>query len=389
MDVQKMKMLIKQIRGVSYKPDDLHDTLGENSIILLRANNIADGQINFDDVVYVDRRKVSKEQILQRGDILICASSGSKNLVGKAAAVNFEQETTFGAFCKVVRPNCLDDAEYIAMYFQSPIYRREISAVAIGININNIRNEHIDSLSVNWPNSANRHQAVDVLAKIDSIIRRREAELRKLDDLIKARFIEMFGDPMLNDKGFSLKKYGDVFELNAGGTPSKNHPEYWEGGTISWIGSNMCQDRYIYENDGKYITQEGYDNSSARLFPVNTVLVALVGATIGKTALLKFETTTNQNVLGIRGIRESGYLPEFVYYYTQGLYKKFIGISDGGFSMASKGFISELPIPVVSTALQEEFTDFANQVDKSKVAVQKALDEAQLLFDGLMQQYFG
>ena len=389
MDVQKMKMLIKQIRGVSYKPDDLHDTLGENSIILLRANNIADGQINFDDVVYVDRRKVSKEQILQRGDILICASSGSKNLVGKAAAVNFEQETTFGAFCKVVRPNCLDDAEYIAMYFQSPIYRREISAVAIGININNIRNEHIDSLSVNWPNSANRHQAVDVLAKIDSIIRRREAELRKLDDLIKARFVEMFGDPITNAKGYELKKYGDVFELNAGGTPSKNHPEYWEGGTISWIGSNMCQDRYIYENDGKYITQEGYDHSSARLFPINTVLVALVGATIGKTALLKFETTTNQNVLGIRGIRESGYLPEFVYYYTQGLYKKFIGISDGGFSMASKGFISELPIPVVSTALQEEFTDFANQVDKSKVAVQKALDEAQLLFDGLMQQYFG
>ena len=146
--------------------------------------------------------------------------------------------------------------------------------------------------------------------------------------LLKSRFVEMFGDPMLNDKGFSLKKYGDLFELNAGGTPSKKIDEYWNGGTISWIGSNMCQNSYIYENDGMFITTEGLKNSSAKIFPIDTVLVALVGATIGKTALLKFETATNQNVLGIRKIKESGYLPGFVFYYTQGLYKKFLNIGD-------------------------------------------------------------
>ena len=151
----------------------------------------------------------------------------------------------------------------------------------------------------------------------------------------------------------------------------------------------MCQDRYIYENDGKYITQEGYDNSSARLFPVDTVLVALVGATIGKTALLKFETTTNQNVLGIRNIRESGYVPEFVYYYTQGLYRKFTGISDGGFSMASKGFISELSIPVIPMILQEQFTNYANQAEKSKLSIQRSLEKLETLKQSLMQRYFG
>ena len=161
--------------------------------------------------------------------------------------------------------------------------------------------------------------------------------------------------------------FGELFELNAGGTPSKAKPEYWNDGTISWIGSNMCQNTYIYENDGNYITEEGMAHSSARIFPIDTVLIALVGATIGKTALLKFETTTNQNVLGIRKIRENGYLPEFVFYYTQGLYQKFLNIGDGGFAMASKGFISELPIPVVDVHLQEEFSAFAEQVDKSKV----------------------
>jgi type I restriction enzyme S subunit len=176
----------------------------------------------------------------------------------------------------------------------------------------------------------------------------------------------MFGDPMTNSHGYALKKFGDLFELNAGGTPSKVRPEYWENGTISWIGSNMCQNTIIYENDGIYITEEGLKHSSAKIFPINTVLVALVGATIGKTALLKFETATNQNVLGVREINENGYVPEFIFYYIQGLYQKFLNISDGGFTMASKRFISELPIPLVDLASQNQFAAFVEQADKSK-----------------------
>ena len=224
----------------------------------------------------------------------------------------------------------------------------------------------LSKIKVNIHDLPKQREIVAVLDKTKSLIDKRNRELKQLDNLIKARFVEMFGDPMVNNKGFELKTYGDLFELNAGGTPSKTKSEYWDGGTISWIGSNMCQDTYIYENDGNYITEEGLAHSSARIFPIDTVLVALVGATIGKTALLKFETATNQNVLGIRKIRENGYLPEFVFYYTQGLYKRFLNIGDGGFAMASKGFISKLPIPVVSISSQEEFSSFAKQIDKSK-----------------------
>ena len=224
----------------------------------------------------------------------------------------------------------------------------------------------LKEVKIEYPDAVKQQNVVEILDKISNIIEERKNELLRLDELIKARFVELFGDPMINNKGFELRKYGELFELNAGGTPSKAKPEYWNDGTISWIGSNMCQNTYIYENDGNYITEEGMAHSSARMFPIDTVLIALVGATIGKTALLKFETTTNQNVLGIRKIRENGYLPEFVFYYTQGLYQKFLNIGDGGFAMASKGFISELPIPVVDVHLQEEFSAFAEQVDKSK-----------------------
>ena len=232
----------------------------------------------------------------------------------------------------------------------------------------------------------------NIVKKLDTVataIDNAKQRLNALDELVKSRFIEMFGDPLSNSKGYDLSDYGSLFELNAGGTPSKNKPEYWENGNISWIGSNMCQDTILYENDGKYITELGFNNSSARMFPKNTVLVALVGATIGKTALLKFETTTNQNVLGIRGIEESGNNPYFVFYYTQGLHKFFMDISDGGFAMASKGFISKLPFPIVDISLQNDFADFVKLIDKSKFIVQKQIDDLQELLDSKMDEYFG
>ena len=147
MENKKISELAKQIRGVSYKPSDLHTKLDSQSVILLRANNISDGLINFDDVVYVDKCKVSQNQYLRDGDILICASSGSKHLVGKAAAFHSQIDCTFGAFCKVVRPHS-DLIDYLEVYFQSHIYRKKISEVAMGANINNIRNEHIDALEL-------------------------------------------------------------------------------------------------------------------------------------------------------------------------------------------------------------------------------------------------
>ena len=184
----KVSDIAKQVRGVSYKPSDVHNELNENSVILLRANNISDGTINFDDVVYVDKSKVSEDQYLQRGDILVCASSGSKYLVGKAASVSFDLPCTFGAFCKVVRPN-KKYTDYLGTFFQSDIYRRRISELALGANINNIRNEHIDSLELPLYNDDITHSFVKTISTIQSIITHRKQQLAKLDKLVKSRFV--------------------------------------------------------------------------------------------------------------------------------------------------------------------------------------------------------
>ena len=209
-----MSQLAIQIRGVSYKPDDLHKGLDENSIALLRANNIDDGEINFNDLVYVDRSKVSNNQLLRQGDILICASSGSKNLVGKAAQVDFNREITFGAFCKVVRPTTVE-SDYLGMYFQSPIYRKIVSSLAQGANINNIKNADIDNLLVNIPNNDTKKKIVEIFKRMQSIIRNRQQQLQKLDELVKARFVELFGDPEFNTMKWPIKRLSALCNVSS------------------------------------------------------------------------------------------------------------------------------------------------------------------------------
>ena len=318
---------------------------------------------------------------------LLLVSEDGANLLARSTPIAFsiEGKTWVNNHAHVLRFADNIKQKYMELYLNSISLEPYITGSAQP----KLNQKMLNEIPIPVVDRETMKMVVDAAEQVNQIISIRKKELEELDNLIKARFVELFGDPMTNSNGYVLKTYGELFELNAGGTPSKQKSEYWDNGTISWIGSNMCQNAVIYENDGNYITVEGLNHSSARMFPIDTVLIALVGATIGKTALLKFETTTNQNVLGVRGIRESGYTPEFIFYYTQGLYQKFLNIGDGGFAMASKGFISELPVPIVELELQEQFTAFAHQVDKSKVAVQKSLDEAQLLFDCLMQKYFG
>ena len=232
-------------------------------------------------------------------------------------------------------------------------------------------------------------QIVDEISQILGLIDKRKEELNLLEQLVKSRFIELFGDPMTTTSKWMVSTVGEQFDVTSGGTPATGEKAYWDNGTIPWIGSNMCQDAILCENDGKFITEEGYAHSSAKWFYKGTVLVALVGATIGKTALLRFDTTTNQNIAAINVNGNAAFSSEFVFYHMQMLYAKFMEIGSGKFKMANQGFIRQLPLVCPPLELQEQFAAFVEQTDKSKLAVQKGLEELEILKKSLMQQYFG
>ena len=279
--------------------------------------------------------------------------------------------------------------EYLTYFLRSPKFVAYINEKTSGAKMPRANSSDLKSVEIECPTLENQRHITSEFDRIISIVRLRQQQLQKLDELVKARFVEMFGDPMTDISKWSTSTIGEQFNVTSGGTPATGEKAYWENGTIPWIGSNMCQDTILSGNDGKFITEEGYTHSSAKWFHKGTVLVALVGATIGKTALLRFDTTTNQNIAAIDVNNNVAFSSEFVFYHMQMLYSKFMEIGSGKFKMANQGFIRQLPLICPPIELQDQFAAFVEQVDKSKVAVQKALDEAQLLFDSLMQKYFG
>lgn len=185
---------ISQIRGVSYKPADLRPSLSEESVLLLRANNIGAGRINHDEVQYVAKEKVSTVQLIRAGDILMCASSGSLEHVGKAAIClpSIEGET-FGAFCKLIRPKGDLLPEYIAAYFETDEYREIIMQLACGSNINNLKAEHIDELQIPTPPAEVQEAFVSFLRQSDKSKFELEQALAELNATYKRIIAENLG----------------------------------------------------------------------------------------------------------------------------------------------------------------------------------------------------
>lgn len=358
----KIKELIKQVRGVSYKPEDLHNGLNEDSVILLRANNIDDGKINFDDVVYVDKSKVSEEQYLRKGDIVICASSGSKNLVGKAARVEFDRQCTFGAFCKVVRPNSGED-EYLGIYFQSPIYRRKISELAIGANINNIRNEHIDELDIPVYLAEERINIIKKIKLIQDIIEQKKQELSALDELIKARFVELFGDLKSNSKGWKIVGFKECADID---TNMIHNFEGYEN--YPHIGIDSIEKETGRLIGYRTIAEDGVI-SGKYLFTPAHIIYSKIRPNLNKVALPDFEGLCSADAYPIL-VKEGICNREYLGYTLRSNYflDYILAFSNRtNLPKVNKNQVERFILPLPPIEIQNRFSDFAHRIDKSKV----------------------
>ena len=128
-------------------------------------------------------------------------------------------------------------------------------------------------------------------------------------------------------EGWIVKKLGEVCNTSSGGTPLKSHSEYYDGGTIPWLRSGEISKGNIYETE-LFITEEGLKKSSAKIFPINTVVIAMYGATVGQVGILKKEMSTNQAVCGI--YPNDVFSPDFLAYVLKYKKEKFILLASGG-----------------------------------------------------------
>ena len=354
--------VIEQIRGVSYKPSDLNDNLSDDSVVLLRANNIQDGKIVLDDVVYVSKSKVSESQFLRQGDILVCTSSGSKELVGKAAFIDEDLPMVFGAFCKVVRPN-IECCKYMGYFFQSPYYRKHISEASAGANINNLRNEHIADLHFPLPPLEEQRKIAAVLDKISDLIAKRRTQLDKLDELVKSRFIEMFGDPQSNPHGYQYAKLSDIATYFNGLTYKPENVA--EEGTIVLRSSNIQNSQLDFADT----VRVNCAIKKRLMVKENDILMCSRNGSaklVGKVALIKGiqEPTSFGAFMMIIRSQYFGYL--MTYFQMDAFRQQIKTGATTTINQITGRMLDDVTIPLPPMALVEQFTAFVAQTDKSK-----------------------
>ena len=212
-----------------------------------------------------------------------------------AGFVNFWKEPIFASDCTTVRGR--NDLETLFLYNFLQSIQDQIFYLQKGSAQPHVYPDDIADLQIPQIEEDKMRQFVTECQKIETECNTSHIAIEDSHKKIEQVFEELLQAP--EDSYAKMVQLGELCEINSGGTPSKKIQSYWENGTIPWLKSEVCKGDFVYSTN-EFITEDGYKNSSAKLFPVGTTLIALVGATKGKTAFLKFEASTNQNIAGSR-----------------------------------------------------------------------------------------
>ncbi len=251
-------------------------------------------------------------------------------------------------------------------------------------------------IELDLPTTKTQADIVEKLDKTEQILSLRKEELQKLDDLIKARFVEMFGDPVSNTFGWKQVLLREATtKIGSGATPRGGKESYQAEG-ISLIRSMNVHDGRFEYKDLAHITDEQARQLDNVTVELNDVFINITGASVARSCIIPDDVLparVNQHVAIIRCI-PSQLNPIFAN--NMFLNDRFkaqlldMGESGGATRQAlTKQQLETITVIMPPIRLQEDYSVFVDQVDKSKDAVKKSLAETQLLFDSLMQQYFG
>ena len=179
---------------------------------------------------------------------------------------------------------------------------------------------------------------------------------------------------------------GEIFEIGSGGTPSKTHPEYY-GGSIPWVKTGDLKDEYLYSVED-CITEEGLKNSSAKMYQPGTVLIAMYGATIGATSILKFDACTNQACAAFKPSKDV--MPEYLYYFLRSKQQKFISDGVGGAQPnISAGYLKKVSIDIRTIEEQEKIVTVLDKLNVVIKIRQREIDELDNLIKARFVELFG
>ena len=361
------------INGYAFKPEDR----GKEGLPIIRIQDLTGNSydLGFYDGDYPEKIEIND------GDVLISWSASLGVYIWNRGKALLNQH-----IFKVSFDKALIDKQYFVYAVRHKL--AEMESKTHGATMKHIVKKDFDATLIPYPSISEQEDIVLKLNKASSIIEARQQELQKLDDLIKARFVEMFGNPVVNEKSWKTISLNDACDGIGDGLHGT--PKYDDNGEYPFInGNNLIDGTIEITPSTKMVDEETYRKHYIDIKD-NAILISING-TLGKMALYKGEkvmlgksacycnlkSTINREF--VYGVMKSDAFAEFLERNSTKSTIKNVGLK------AMREF--QLIIPPDETQLQ--FVEFARQVDKSKVAVQAALGKAQFLFDSLMQQYFG
>ncbi len=355
----------------------------ENGMPLVRIRDVLRG---FSETYTTE--ECSKEYIVQNGDILI-GMDGEFNIAQWKGGTAYLNQRV----CRLI-PSIEINALYLFYFMKKAL--KAIEDKTPFVTVKHLSAKELNKIIVHIPPMEEQKRIADSIKKTEEIIGIRKKQLQLLDDLIKARFVEMFGDPVKNEKMWSVDLLKNVTtKIGSGATPKGGKESYIEQGITLIRSMNVHDGRFEYQ-DLAHITDEQAKQLENVTIEEDDVFINITGASVARSCIVPkhiLPARVNQHVSIIRCI-ESCLNPVFANYMliNNNFKSKLLrmGESNGATRQAiTKQQLEHLTIILPPIELQYKFATFVEQTDKSKFVVQKALDEAQLLFDSLMQEYFG
>lgn len=370
-DIPEIVKIVKKFAFCVSTEEDESNTKTINGV--LRANNIdlKSSSLDLSEIKYLNEEGTYDEsKKVRENDILICASSGSRQHLGKFALIPKGVEFYFGGFMYVLRPRLNINPKYLYYNLLTGYYRNYIDSLLAGANINNIRTSDLSSFEIPLPPIEMQEQIV--------------AELESYQKIIDGarQIVENYSASINIKNNWTEHLLGDICEIYNGSTPLKSISEYWAKDDIPWFTINDIRNQgRIIRTTEKYISNEALEKTSIKLLPSNSVLLCCT-ASVGEYAYTEIPLTTNQqfNGLVIKAEYKDKIIPKFLFYYATN-FKQYLEKLGGqtAFKFVSVKDVKTIPVLIPSFAEQSE-------IIQSLEAEQSVIDSCQKLIEVYRQK---
>lgn len=371
-------------RGGSPRPIDDFITTDENGINWIKIGDADESMYITKTAQRIKPEGMKKSRYVKPGDFLLSNSMS----FGRPYILKIDGCIHDGWL--VLRDeNNVFDKKFLYYYLSAPITYKRFKSMAVGGVVNNLNSDMVRKVRVPIPSQEEQHQISDRLDKVSNLIFLRKQQLAKLDELVKARFVEMFGDPSNNPMGWKKQNFEDIALLITDGehmTPQRTNKG------IYLLSARNILNHTIQLDDVDYIDEEEYGRIARRIVPQQGDVLVSCSGSIGRCCVVPSELKF-QMVRSVALIRFNNTInPIFAEWLiaTDELQKQiYTSATQSSQANLFQGKIRKLCGYVPPLSLQNQFAAFVERVDKQKQTVQQSLEKLELMKKALMQEYFG